>query len=152
MSLYKQIKIEQLEARKGKLDLHTKLFTTLLGEIQGSIVGGKTPVEYEEDGSTLKVSDQDTLKVINKFIKSAKETLKLQPDNTTVSLELKLLETFLPKQLTTLELGEIVGKLMANRDPSITGGKLMGYIMSQLKKDYEGMYDASVVKSLIEAK
>lgn len=152
MSLYKQIKIEQLEARKAKLELHTKLFTTLLGEIQGSIVGGKTPVEYEEDGSTLKVSDQDTLKVINKFIKSAKETLKLQPDNTTVSLELKILETFLPKQLTVLELGEIVGKLMANRDPSITGGKLMGYIMSQLKKDYDGMFDASLVKSLIEAK
>ena len=152
MSLYKQIKTEQLEARKAKLELHSKLFTTLLGEIQGSIVGGKNLVEYEEDGTTLKVSDQDTLKVINKFIKSAKESLKLQPDNTTVSLELKLLETFLPKQLTVLELGEIVGKLMADRDPSLTGGKLMGYIMSQLKKDYEGMYDASLVKGLLESK
>ena len=151
MSLYKQIKTEQLEARKAKLDLHTKLFTTLLGEIQGAVVGGKNPAEYEEDGTTLKVSDQDTLKVINKFIKSAKESLKLQPNNTTVSLELKLLETFLPKQLTVLELGEIVGKLMADRDPSLTGGKLTGYIMSQLKKDYEGMYDASLVKGLIEA-
>lgn len=151
MSLYKQIKIEQLEARKAKLDLHSKLFTTLLGEIQGSIVGGKSPVEYEEDGTTLKVSDEATLKVITKFIKSAKESLALRPDNTTVSLELKLLETFLPKQLTILELGEIVGKLMADRDPTLTGGKLVGYIMSQLKKDYEGMYDASLVKGLIEA-
>lgn len=151
MSLYKQIKTEQLEARKAKLDLHSKLFTTLLGEIQGSIVGGKSPVEYEEDGTTLKVSDEATLKVITKFIKSAKESLALRPDNTTVSLELKLLETFLPKQLTILELGEIVGKLMADRDPTLTGGKLVGYIMSQLKKDYEGMYDASLVKGLIEA-
>ena len=151
MSLYKQIKTEQLEARKAKLDLHTKLFTTLLGEIQGSIVGGKSLVEYEEDGTTLKVSDEATLKVITKFIKSAKESLALRPDNTTVSLELKLLETFLPKQLTILELGEIVGKLMADRDPTLTGGKLVGYIMSQLKKDYEGMYDASLVKGLIEA-
>lgn len=151
MSLYKQIKIEQLEARKAKLDLHSKLFTTLLGEIQGSIVGGKSLVEYEEDGTTLKVSDEATLKVITKFIKSAKESLALRPDNTTVSLELKLLETFLPKQLTTLELGEIVGKLMADRDPTLTGGKLVGYIMSHLKKNYEGMYDASLVKGLIEA-
>ena len=95
MSLYQQIKTEQLEARKAKIQLQINLYTTLLGEIQNATTGNK--------GSSSEITDSEVLKVINKFIKNAKESLKLKPDNVTVSLELKILETFLPKQLSNEE-------------------------------------------------
>lgn len=149
MSLYQQIKIEQLEARKAKLGLHINLYTTLLGEIQGSYIGGKTPVEYEEDGITLKVPDSVTLQVITKFIKSSKETLNLQPSNTTVSLELKLLETFLPKQLTDEELTSIVLDIKAKCHSNLQPNAILGFVMKELKTNYQNQYDASKVKGII---
>lgn len=149
MSLYQQIKLKQLEARKAKLELHVKLFTTLLGEIQGSIIGGKNLVEYEEDGTTLKVSDQDTLKVIKRFITKAKETLKLQPSNQVATLELEILETFLPKQLTDEELKVIILDIKSKCHTTLQSTGILGFVMKELKAKYTNQYDASKVKSLI---
>ena len=70
MSLYQQIKATQLEARKEKNTININLFTTLLGEIQTANTGNKT--------GNNEILDSDVIKVINKFIKSTKETLKLK--------------------------------------------------------------------------
>lgn len=141
MSLYTQIKTEQLEARKAKIQLQTNLYTTLLGEIQNATTGNK-------NGSS-EITDSEVLKVINKFIKNAKESLKLNPDNTTVSLELKILETFLPKQLTNEELKSIVLDIKSKCHSTLQPNAVLGFIMKELKANYENQYDASKVKDIV---
>lgn len=141
MSLYTQIKTEQLEARKAKLQLQTNLYTTLLGEIQSATTGTK-------NGSS-EISDSEVLRVINKFIKNAKETLKLKPDNVTVSLELKILETFLPKQLSDEELKSIVLDIKSKCHSTLQPNAVLGFVMKELKSNYQNQYDASKVKDIV---
>lgn len=142
MNLYQQIKIEQLEARKAKIQLQTNLYTTLLGEIQTASTGNK-------NGSS-EISDSDVLRVINKFIKNAKETLKLKPNDVTVSLELKLLETFLPKQLSEDELKTIILEIKSKCHSTLQANAVLGFVMKELKANYENQYDASKVKNIIQ--
>ena len=139
--IYQQIKIEQLEARKAKLKLHTNLYTTLLGEIQNSVLGTTT--------STTEVTDSAALQVINKFIKNAKETLKLQPNNVDVSIELKLLETFVPQKLSNEELIEVILKLSKDIPEGLPQNAKLGKIMGLLKTQYENLYEGAVAKDLI---
>lgn len=148
MSLYQRIKKEQLDARKAKVKIHTDLLTTLLGEIQSSVTGSLSAAQV----GILNPTDAEVLKVVKKFIKNTKETLVLTPSNGLATLELEILESFMPKQLSDLELGIVVGQILSTADSSLTGGKLMGFVMSQLKAQYEGLFDASKVKGLLEAK
>lgn len=148
MSLYQRIKKEQLEARKAKVKIHTDLLTTLLGEIQSSVTGSLSAAQF----GVLNPTDAEVLKVVKKFIKNTKETLALTPSNGLATLELEILESFMPKQLSDTELGVVVGQILSTADSSLTGGKLMGFVMSQLKAQYEGLFDASKVKGLLEAK
>lgn len=143
-TLYQQIKTEQLEARKAKITLTSSLLTTLLGEIQSSTIG--TTASSSGD---FNPSDSEVLKVINKFIKNAKETLKLKPDNVTVSLELKLLENYLPKQLTDDELKQIISDIVSKFHENVQPNGRIGLVMKELKVNYENRYDASKVKDII---
>lgn len=148
MSLFKKIKADQLEARKAKDAVKASLLTTLLGEIQGSVTGGSTPLEYEEDG-TLKVADADVSKLIKKFVKSANETIRLK-DNPQTHLELQVLESYLPSQLNDDELKALVAsyKLIGQNEGKV-GGALIGFVMSQMKEGYLDRFDASKVKGLL---
>lgn len=148
MSLYQRIKKEQLEARKAKVKTRIDLLTTLLGEIQNSVTGSLSASQF----GILNPTDAEVLKVLKKFIKNTKETLTLNPTNELAILELEILESFMPKQLSDYELGIAVGQILSGADSSLSGGKLMGYVMSQLKAQYEGLFDASKVKGLLEAK
>lgn len=148
MSLYQRIKKEQLDARKAKVKIHIDLLTTLLGEIQSSVTGSLSAAQF----GVLNPTDAEVLKVVKKFIKNTKETLALTPSNELATLELEILESFMPKQLSDTELGVVVGQILSTADSSLTGGKLMGFVMSQLKAQYEGLFDASKVKGLLEAK
>lgn len=142
MSLYQQIKTTQLEARKEKSTIHINLFTTLLGEIQTANTGTKT-------GNT-EISDSDVIKVINKFIKSTKETLKLKPSNQVATLELEILESFLPKPLSDVELKALVAAyVLVGKKENVQGGALVGFVMKEMKEGYPDRYDASKVKDLV---
>ena len=86
---------------------------------------------------------------ITKFIKNAKDSLALRPDNTTVSLELKLLETFLPKQLTDEELTAIIVEVKTQCHSNLQPNAILAFVMKHLKINYENQYDASKVKDIV---
>lgn len=146
--LINQIKKEQLEARKAKDVVKTNLYTTLLGEVQTAVIGTPNSVSTKQ---TNTITDDIVLKVINKFIKNNKETLSLRPDDFTATTELTLLETFLPQKLSEEELKQIVANLKIEAGTK-TGGALLGFVMGELKKGYPNLYDASLVRSLVETK
>ena len=145
--IIEQIKKEQLEARKAKNTIKTNLYTTLLGEIQTAVIGTFGSVNTKQDNN---VTDDVVIKVINKFIKNIKETLSLRPDDFTANTELTLLETFLPQKLSEEELKQIVANLKIAAGAK-TGGALLGFVMGELKKSYPNLYDASIVRTLVES-
>ncbi len=145
--IIEQIKKEQLEARKAKNTIKTNLYTTLLGEIQTAVIGTSNSVDVKQ---TNNITDDVVIKVINKFIKNIKETLSLRPDDFTATTELTLLETFLPQKLSEEELKQIVANLKIAAGTK-TGGALLGFVMGELKKGYPNLYDASIVRTLVES-
>ena len=146
--IIEQIKKEQLEARKAKNTIKTNLYTTLLGEIQTAVIGTSNSVDVKHANN---ITDDVVIKVINKFIKNIKETLSLRPDDFTATTELTLLETFLPRKLSEEELKQIIANLKVAAGTK-TGGALLGFVMGELKKGYPNLYDASLVRSLVETK
>lgn len=145
--IIKQIKKEQLEARKAKNTIKTNLYTTLLGEVQTAVIGTPGSVSTKQANN---IADDIVIKVINKFIKNIKETLSLRPDDFTANTELTLLETFLPQKLSEEELKQIVANLKIAAGTK-TGGALLGFVMGELKKGYPNLYDASIVRTLVES-
>ena len=146
--IIEQIKKEQLEARKAKNTIKTNLYTTLLGEVQTAVIGTSNSVNLKQ---AKNIADDVVIKVINKFIKNIKETLSLRPDDFTANTELTLLETFLPQKLSGEELKQIIADLKIEAGTK-TGGALLGFVMGELKKGYPNLYDASLVRSLVETK
>ena len=76
--------------------------------------------------------------------------MSLRPDDFTANTELTLLETFLPRKLSEEELKQIVANLKIAAGTK-TGGALLGFVMGELKKGYPNLYDASIVRSLVES-
>ena len=147
MSLFKQIKAEQLEARKTKDTVKASLLTTLIGEIQTSVTGGASASQF----GILNPTDDETTKVIKKFIKNAETSLSMRQDNKTQE-ELNILQAYMPQPLTDAELEAIVAtEVLIGKKEGKAGGALVGYVMKQLKTGYADRYDASKVKGLVEA-
>ena len=135
MTLMTRIKELQVAARKaGTAD--ASLLTTLLGE--AAMVGKNAGRD---------TTDQEVVAVVKKFIKNLDETISALStrgqDTTTFTAERKLLEQFLPQQLTELALQHI-----AENHSS------MPEFMKFLKEHHAGQYDgklaATVAKSVFK--
>lgn len=148
MSLFQTIKKDQVEARKAKDTIKASLLTTLIGEIQGSITGGKAPVQYEEDGVTIKVNDNDTIRLINKFVKNTEDFLSVKPDSEELQKELIILKNYLPQKLSETELRTIISEVLKTIPDGTNSNAALGMIMKYLKQHHENLYDAKLVKDI----
>lgn len=127
-----RIKQDQLDARKRYLksknyedDLETKLLTTLIGEAQ---MPGK---------------NKDIFKLIRKYIKNANEVLKLGDEYqiARANSEIKILNSYLPTQLTEDELTNIILDI---------DSKNIGYVMKELNKKHKGEFDGRLAIDIIK--
>ncbi|ASV44290.1 hypothetical protein PBI_SCTP2_275 [Salicola phage SCTP-2] len=136
--LLKQIKKDQLQARKNKETEKSKVLTTLLGTASPS--GNDT------------VTDKDVIAVVQKFIKSANETMQYQSnsdyDITDIVNEVRILEQYLPKQLSIEEMKRIAEQYI--NDNEITSPKQMGRVMSYFNENYSGQYDGKELSAIVK--
>ena len=106
MTLKEQISKDFLVAFKQKLPSKT-LLTTLKGEIQTA----------EKNLKSESISDEEVIKILNKFAKNLKETLKLK-DSEDLRDELAVIESYLPKLMSEeeiqLKINELLGKGITN--------------------------------------
>jgi len=106
MTLKEQISKDFLVAFKQKLPSKT-LLTTLKGEIQTA----------EKNLKSESISDEEVIKILNKFAKNLKETLKLK-DSEDLRDELAIIESYLPKLMSEeeiqLKINELLGKGITN--------------------------------------
>lgn len=150
MSLLAQIKKDQLQARKDRDSVKAALLTTLIGEAS---MPGKNDGNRES-------TDEEVVATVKKFVKNTNELLKalhgeggLAPTNVaasaTASMELAILESYLPKQLTEAELTHIIASL--KNEFTIADAKGMGKIMGALKERFGGTYDGALASKLVKA-
>ncbi len=108
-------------------------------------------------GSNGEVTDEQALSIIAKLLKQRKESADIYAKNGREELaeaelqEAKVLESFLPKQLTKEELIPIVkGKIdELGLSSSSEAGKLTGILMKTLKGKVDGKLLNEVIRSLL---
>lgn len=138
MSLIAEIKATNLSARKAKYTAIVNVLTPLIGEAE--MVGKNAGRE---------VTDAEVVQMLKKFIKGLDETIKILGDNdlrTTIALaERQTLETFLPKQLGTDELEQIISSIKVELS---AGPKDLGKALALLKSRFDGQYDGKTASMI----
>lgn len=142
MTLFAQIKSDQLTARKAKDALKATLLTTLIGEL--TAVG-------KNDGNR-EVTDADVVKLVKKFLDGVNETIKLLADVSNndgsadryVNLlkEQSYLNTYMPQQFDEIQLTQLLSELVIETGPNL------GKLMALLKTRYAGQYDGGMASKI----
>ena len=139
INILTRIKEAQIKARKERDRVTSSLLTTLLGEAQ---MPGKNSGNRDS-------TDTEVILVIKKFIKNAKEMLKLSQPGTEQEkitlIELDILEEYLPSQLSENELRDGINRIIIELIESN-----MGQVMKSLKDAHNGNYDGRLASGIVK--
>lgn len=102
MTLKQQIQKDYLNAFKTKNVIVKNLLSVIKGEIQ----------TIEKNTGITDLSDEDITKILNKTAKSLKEMVNNGSEIST--LELMIIESYLPKQMTREEIEIKISELLSN--------------------------------------
>jgi len=133
MNLMQRIRSDQVKARKQKDKTTATLLTTLLGE--ASMVG-------KNDGNR-ETTDAEVVAMLKKFIKNIDETIKVSADTDELQTEKKVLEAYLPTQMSESELREKITQFVDGKQ-----GLNIGTVMKFLKENHAGQYDGKSASTI----
>ena len=148
MSLHQEIKTEMVTAMKARDAVRLMVLRGLItGFINELVAKGMRP-----DGE---LSDEGVLSVISKAVKQRKDSIE-QFDkggradlSTAEAEELKILETYLPAQMSKEEIEMYIKeKLSVSPLDPTQKGQFMGIIMKELKGKADGMVVKEVLDSI----
>ena len=127
-----------------------KLRTETLRSIRSGII------EFKKSGIDREMNSDDELKLLNKLVKSRKESIELYTRanrNDLVEQEQKELEIileFLPKQLTDEEIRATIKKIIEDQQATQNDfGKIMGLSMKALSGKADGNKVQAILKELL---
>lgn len=159
MTIFKQLEADWKQARIQQDTFKLTLLGTFLSDMKAEILNGMSMSMF----GIYSPKDEEVITILKKTVKGLNTGLKLAESQTgadethavvdykrKVRAEILLFESYLPKKLSQEELKQIVTNLkVAAGDKK--GGALLGFVMGELKKGYPNLYDASIVRSLVEA-
>ena len=120
------------------------------------ILNGLKEREIALRGDGVAITDADELAVLAKMVKQRQESVKVYTEGARQDLadkeiaEIKVIEEFLPKQLTASEVEAAIAAAVA--EVGATSVKDMGRVMAVLKAKYTGSMDFGSVGALIKAR
>ena len=130
MTLKERISEDYMTAFNAKDNVAKNLLSVIKGEIQTA----------EKSTGIENMPDEDVIKILNKTVKSLKETLHAS-DSEDTKLELSIIEGYLPTQMSREEIFNKVNTL------KVAGTTNIGEIM----KEFEGLpVDRSIVFDAIK--
>lgn len=130
MTLKERISADYLAAFKAKDSVAKNLLSVIKGEIQ----------TIEKNTGIENMSDEDVTRILNKTVKSLKETLQAS-DSVDAKLELSIVEAYLPKQMSK---DEIFAKVTELKIAGITN-------IGQIMKEFAALpVDRKVVSEVIK--
>lgn len=116
----------------------------------------KGAISLEEINSKKELTDDDIVGIIAKQIKTRKESIidfekgNRQDLVDQTNEEIKILEEYMPEQLSAEEIEEVISTIINDINP--TGMSDMGKIMKEASTKLKGKADMSFVSSLIKEK
>jgi uncharacterized protein len=114
MELKTKISADYLTAFKAKNTIAKNVLSVIKGEIQ----------TIEKNTGSANLSDDEVIKILNKTVKSLKETISLSGDQKS-KLELEIVEGYLPTQMSDEEILSKIKEVIA------TGSTNIGMIMKE---------------------
>lgn len=148
MSLEEKVMAQMKDAMKAK----DEALLRGLRAIKAEIIKAKT-----EPGANGQVTEDGELKLLQKLVKSRKDSLEIYTQQNRADLatkeseEIAVIERFLPAQLSEAELQQAVAAIIA--ELGATGpqdmGKVMGVASKQLAGKADGKAVAATVKELL---
>jgi len=111
-------------------------------------------IEARGEGKT--VSNEDILALLQKMVKSRKESLEIYEKAARTDLaaqeseEIAIIESFLPSQMSEVEVDEAIAATIAATGAASI--KDMGRVVSALKAKYPGRMDFGKVSALVKGK
>ena len=147
MSLHQDIKGQMVLAMKARDTVRLGVIRGLLASFTNEAVAKKRKPDEE-------LSDEDVLSVISRAVKQRKDSIEQfekgqrQDLADNEKLEMKVLEEFLPAQMSEEKIREIVLKKKEELNPTKEKlGIFMGAVMKDLRA---GQADGAMVKRIVE--
>ena len=148
MSLRKKINEQFNAALKSKNKTFISTFRLILATIRERDIANRSGGKNEE------IKDPEIIKVLRKMKKQRQESADLYKKGGRQELleaeeaEIKIIDTFLPKQLSEEETKKICREIIESLGASSI--KDMGKIMGQLKQKYSDSIDFSKVSTIVK--
>ena len=140
MSLLKKIDNDIKFAMKSK----DALSLESLRAVKSSILLFKT-----KSGSSTDLSDQDEIKILQKLVKQRKDSAEIYKNQNRLELcdtelnQARIIESYLPKQLSPSELSIIIDKIIIKLNASSM--KDMGKVIGLASKELSGKSDVKTI-------
>ena len=147
MSLLKKIDNDIKFAMKSK----DALSLESLRAVKSSILLFKT-----KSGSSINLSDQDEIKILQKLVKQRKDSAEIYKNQNRLELcntelnQARIIESYLPKQLSPSELSIIIDKIIIKLNASSM--KDMGKVMGLASKELSGKSDGKTISEIVRKK
>ena len=109
-----------------------------------------------QKGFTTEISKEDEIKILQKLVKQRKESADIYISQNRSDLaevevnQYKIIERFLPKQMSEDEIEKIILELINKTGAS--GMKDMGKIMGMASKQLSGMADGKTISNIVRTK
>ncbi|OZA07136.1 MAG: glutamyl-tRNA amidotransferase [Rhodobacterales bacterium 17-64-5] len=147
MELRERLQVAVKEAMKAKLPERLSTLRMVSSAIKDREIAAR--------GEGTAVGENDILTLLGKMVKQRQESAKAyaaggRPELETKEMnEIKVLNEFLPQQVTGADLETAIAAAVAEAEA--TSVKDMGRVMAVLKAKYTGMMDFGAVGALIKA-
>ncbi len=147
MSLQQEVMTAMKEAMKAK---DTNALTSLRA-IKSAILLAQT-----ESGAKEELTEDQELKLLQKLVKQRKDSATIFSEQGRDDLaqpeidQAKVIEQFLPEQLTEEEIEKVV--VMTIEDLGASGMKDMGKVMGIVSKELAGQADGKIISTIVKSK
>jgi len=131
------IKKDNLIARKNKDKFTSGILTCLIGEIE--MVG--------KNNGNRKTTDEESIKVVQKFKKGAEEVYKVKPSED-VQIELNIYDSYLPKLMSEDKLTKVISDMIKTLEKPNIGLIMKG--LKESKLQYDGKTASKITNTLLK--
>lgn len=150
MSLREQLQTGIKEAMKAKMADRLSTLRLINAAIKDREIAGRS------EAGEAEVTDSDILALLGKMVKQRLESARAYQEGGRLELaekelaEIKVIEEFLPRQLTTAEVDAAIAAAIA--EAGATSIRDMGKVMAVLKGKYTGQMDFGAVGAALKGR
>lgn len=145
MSLSTQI----MEAMKTAMKAKDSVALEALRAIKSGILLAQT-----ESGAKEEISEEDEIKLLQRLVKQRKDSATIYEQQNRLDLaepelaQIKIIEQFLPEQLSEAEVEQLISKIITENN--FSGMQAMGQVMGLANKELAGKADGKTISGLVK--